>query len=253
MNQSLQAFLRDKKWRQAILILIIVCINLGAAFSQITLFVKNQSITQVFNRIEKQSDYIFLYDNAVKSTPAVSLDCEDCSIQQVIDRLEKVTDLEFKVSDKQILVKKKAAKQTATQSTVKAERIQQDSIRGRVLDDQGNPIVGASLIIKGTKIGTTTNNLGEFVVPKLSENQRVIIQCIGFRTKEQQITSTTRMIAIRLEVEAMRIEDVVIHTGLQSREKSKMIGNISSIKGEDLEAAGVTSIDKALRGKMTGV
>src|SRR5699024_9282377 len=112
---------------------------------------------------------------------------------------------------------------------------------------------GASLIIKGTKIGTTTNNLGEFVVPKLSENQRVIIQCIGFRTKEQQITSTTRMIAIRLEVEAMRIEDVVIHTGLQSREKSKMIGNISSIKGEDLEAAGVTSIDKALRGKMTGV
>lgn len=253
MNQSLQAFLRDKKWRQAILVLIIVCINLGAAFSQITLFVKNQSITQVFNRIEKQSDYIFLYDNAVKSTPAVSLDCEDCSIQQVIDRLEKATDLEFKVSDKQILVKKKAAKQAAAQSTVKAERIQQDSIRGRVLDDQGNPIVGASLIIKGTKIGTTTNNLGEFVVPKLSENQRVIIQCIGFRTKEQQITSTTRMIAIRLEVEAMRIEDVVIHTGLQSREKSKMIGNVSSIKGEDLEAAGVTSIDKALRGKMTGV
>src|SRR5699024_11730760 len=119
--------------------------------------------------------------------------------KQVIDRLEKDTDLEFKVSNKQILVKKKAAKQTAPQSAVRAEKIQQDSIRGRVLDDQGNPIVGASLIIKGTKIGTKTNDLGEFVVPKVCENQGVSIQCIGFRNKAQQMTSTNRMIADRLE------------------------------------------------------
>lgn len=236
---------------------ILFCLALfqvGVALAQINISVKLKPLTSIFNQIEKQSSYVFLYDKAVASTPAVSIDCANCSIERVIQLLETETKLEFKISGQQVLVKKKTEKPTVNSTPVAnlQSSAQKDTIQGKVVDENGKPVVGATLLIKGTKIGTSTDKDGNFKMLRVSPAQTIIANSIGYHPVEI-VAGTQKTLMVALRIKAQEIEDVVISTGLQKRERSKLVGNVSSIKGEDLEGAGITTIDKALRGKMTGV
>lgn len=231
----------------------LIFFHVGKVLAQINISVKQKSLTSIFNQIEKQSDYVFLYDKAVAGVPAVSLDCSNCSIERLIQLLEKETSLEFKISGQQVLVKKKAEKaKTTSTPAVAMQTAQKDTIRGKVVDERGNPVVGATLLIKGTKIGTSTDKDGNFKMLRVAPAQAIIANSIGYHPTEVQV-GAQKMVMVALRIKAQEIEDVVVSTGLQKRERSKLVGNVSSIKGEDLEGAGITTIDKALRGKMTGV
>lgn len=237
---------------QAIL-LILALFQVKAVLAQINVAAKQKSLTSIFNQIEKQSKYVFLYDKAVANTPSISFDCSNCSIERIVQLLEKQTKLEFKISGQQILVKKKEEKAVVNSTPAATmQTAQKDTIQGKVVDEQGNPIVGATLLIKGTKIGTSTDKNGNFKMQRISPAQTIITNSIGYHPMEV-VVEAQKTLMVALKIKAQEIEDVVISTGLQKRERSKLVGNVSSIKGEDLEGAGITTIDKALRGKMTGV
>lgn len=237
---------------QAIL-LILALFQVKAVLAQINVAAKQKSLTSIFNQIEKQSKYVFLYDKAVANTPSISFDCSNCSIERIVQLLERQTKLEFKISGQQILVKKKEEKAVVNSTPAATmQTAQKDTIQGKVVDEHGNPIVGATLLIKGTKIGTSTDKNGDFKMQRVSPAQTIITNSIGYHPMEV-IVGAQKTLMVALKIKAQEIEDVVISTGLQKRERSKLVGNVSSIKGEDLEGAGITTIDKALRGKMTGV
>lgn len=237
-----------------LLFIFLLCSQARTLVAQINVAIKQKPLTSVFNQIEKQSKYVFLYDKEVANTAALSISCTNCSIERVVELLETQTNLEFKIAGEQILVKRKPTRATlSNQEHVPAKRlIQADTVQGRVLDEQGKPVIGATLIIKGTKVGTSTDKTGMFKLQRPAEGEQLICHCVGYHPQEIKLAGQ-KMLTLTLAVHAHEIEDVLISTGLQKRQKSKMIGNISSIKGEELEAAGVTTIDKALRGKMTGV
>ncbi len=236
------------------ILLCLAVFQVGVALAQINISAKQKSLTTIFNQIEKQSSYVFLYDKAVAAVPAVTIDCSNCSIDRLIQLLEKETKLEFKVSGQQVLVKKKVEQKatTAIPAASLQQTAQSDTIKGKVIDENGKPVVGATLLIKGTKIGTSTDKDGNFKMLRVSPSQAIIANSIGYHPMEV-IVGAQKTLMVALKIKAQEIEDVVISTGFQKREKSKMIGNVSSIKGEDMELAGITSVDKALRGKMTGV
>lgn len=108
------------------------------------------------------------------------------------------------------------------------------------------------MIVKGTQIGTSTDATGSFKMIKISPAQTIVAKSIGYENHEVQVGDQTSLM-LTLRTKAQQIEDVIVSTGLQKRERDKLVGNVSSIKAEDLEGAGITTIDKALRGKMTGV
>ncbi|TDQ75393.1 SusC/RagA family TonB-linked outer membrane protein [Sphingobacterium yanglingense] len=235
------------------ILLCLAVFQVGMALAQINISAKQKSLTTIFNQIEKQSKYVFLYDKAVASSPAISFDCTNCTIERVIQLLEKETNLEFKISGQQVLVKKKTEKATATSTAAVAmQTAQRDTIKGKVVDENGKPVVGATLLIKGTKIGTSTDKDGNFKMQRVAPAQSIVANSIGYHPAEL-IVGAEKTVMVALKIRAQEIEDVVVSTGLQKRERSKLVGNVSSIKGEDLEGAGITTVDKALRGKMTGV
>ena len=231
------------------LVFLIVC-QVQFAFAQITLSGKPRNLPAIFKTIEEQSKYVFLYDRDIVGLPAVDIHCNDCPINDVIRLLEQETGLEFKISEEQILVKKKAVVKATTMAVPVVA--QQDTLKGKVVDEQGRPVIGATLLVKGTQIGTSTDQTGMFKLVKPQKGQMLRISTIGYHPQEV-VVGDQQMLTLQLLTKAQEIQDVVVSTGLQKRERSKLIGNISSIKGEDLEAAGITTIDKALRGKMTGV
>ncbi|MCA5005025.1 SusC/RagA family TonB-linked outer membrane protein [Sphingobacterium bovistauri] len=252
MKKNFTKYKEVRAFPLQMIFLLLAFFQVKMALAQINLIVNKSSLTNIIAQIEKQSDYVFLYDSNIEKFSSISINCNDCSIKKIITLLEKQTDLEFKVSNEQILVKVKPTKKMSVASSVTPLRAQVDSIVGKVLDEKGNPVIGATLLIKGTKIGTSSDKSGVFKMQRLNPSQTIVVNSIGYQSKEVPV-GNTKMLTLVLRIKEQLIDDVIISTGLQKRERSKLIGNISSIKGEDLEAAGVTTIDKALRGKMTGV
>lgn len=249
-----QAFTRLKhvKTPPVVMFFAVVLLSIQASFAQINMVAKDKSLASIFKQIEEQSDYIFLYEKEVVQVPAINFNCNGCSIDRVIQLLAKETKLEFKISGKQILVKRspKEAKTTVPMRNLQESR--RDTIQGKVVDETGKPVVGATLVLKGTKIGTSTDNSGKFKMIRLDPAQQIVVNSIGYHEEQVQVDDQ-KEVTFMLRIKTQEIDDVIVSTGFQKREKSKLVGNISSITAEDMEMAGITSVDKALRGKMTGV
>lgn len=126
-------------------------------------------------------------------------------------------------------------------------------ITGKVIDDNGEPIRGISVVVKGTSRGVTTNEEGYYTINVNENDQILVFSGIGVKTREVAIGGRT-VINISLETSSVAMEKIeIVTTGMQRREQNKMIGSVSTVTAADIENAGITSIDKAIKGKMAGV
>lgn len=129
--------------------------------------------------------------------------------------------------------------------------IEKTTITGIVTTPTGQPIEGASITIKGTKNGVVTNADGRFTIQIDDHDEVLVVTSIGYQSQEVVIMGRTEIDIILTPVTTQMAEIVI--TGFQKREKSKMIGSVSTITARDLENSGITTVDKALKGKVPGV
>ncbi|HEY5326490.1 MAG TPA: carboxypeptidase-like regulatory domain-containing protein, partial [Mucilaginibacter sp.] len=145
-----------------IIMLIITLTQVSAkSYSQlITLHEKNVSIEKVLLLIENQSGYHFIYDDKldVLKTKILNIDAEKQTINNVLDQCLNGTPVSYKIIQKTIALK--GTDQLQSVKTVVAVQ----KISGTVTDDKGGPLIGASVIVKGTPKGTVTNAAGEFSI-----------------------------------------------------------------------------------------
>ncbi len=125
-------------------------------------------------------------------------------------------------------------------------------IAGIVLDDQGEPVVGATVVVKNTTIGMITDYKGEFVFDVPNDAKTLVISFIGMQTQEFDITTEFK-VNITLKSETELLEDVVI-VGYGQQKKESIVGAITQTTGKVLErAGGVTNVGAALTGQLPGV
>jgi TonB-linked SusC/RagA family outer membrane protein len=125
-------------------------------------------------------------------------------------------------------------------------------ISGSVRDNTGEPLPGASIIIKGTKTGTTTDVSGRFTLSNVSPENTLLISFVGMNNYEVKIGNQT-VINVTLTDGSIGLEEVVA-VGYGVQKKINVVGAISSIKGETLlQSGGVTTIGQALQGKIPGL
>ncbi|MDE6623506.1 MAG: TonB-dependent receptor [Alistipes sp.] len=126
-------------------------------------------------------------------------------------------------------------------------------ITGTVYDDNNQPLPGASIIIKGTPRGTTTDAKGKFSL-QAEEGQTLAISFIGFTDKEMKVTGSMTNLSIRLETSSNAIEEVVVSVGYGQMAKKDISGAVSTVKTSDLEKGVVSAnFSDALAGRMAGV
>jgi len=125
-------------------------------------------------------------------------------------------------------------------------------LRGRIVNKDGNPLQGVSVLIAGTKNGTTTNNDGRFIINS-SGNINIVLEIsnVGFQTKTVPVGSQTE-INITLEETAAGLEDVVV-VGYGTQKKKDLTGAVGTISGNNLQSNAVTSTGQALQGKVAGL
>ena len=126
---------------------------------------------------------------------------------------------------------------------------QKTTVTGKVVDEKGVPVAGASVLERGTKNGTNTKNDGSFSL-QVKSGATLVISGVGFESRQLAASSGNLMIQLTPDVKSL---NEVVVTGFGSQIKKEVTGNIARVKGKDIEFMPTPSVDAALQGKAAGV
>lgn len=127
----------------------------------------------------------------------------------------------------------------------------QRTISGKITSDEGDPLIGATILAKGTSVGTTTDIDGNYSLSVPQEVTMLVISYTGYRSIEKPIGATNVM-DVTLEPEISQLSEVVV-VGYGTQIKSTLSGNIAKVDGEEIQGLPVSSVEQALQGKTAGV
>ena len=125
------------------------------------------------------------------------------------------------------------------------------TVSGKVTDDKGDPIIGASVTVKGTRVGTSTDQEGKYSIAVPQGGRAIVISSVGFVTQELAIGSSNNLDAM-LAVDERSLQEVVV-TGYTREKKSTFAGAASVLSGKIVENVPVGAFDQALQGRAAGV
>jgi len=233
-----------------VIFLFIACTQISArGFSQtITLSQKNATLKKIFKEINKQTGYQFFYqDELLKQGGRIDINVKNASIEQVLSLCFKDLPFTYTVMENTIILKEKIP------DVVAVAILPPPVVKGIIMGDQGTPLQGVSVVVKGTTNGTVTNARGEFSLENVSTDAVLIFSFIGYDRQEVRISSQTETLRINLKL-AVSILDALIVTGYSTKKPSEITGAVQKIGGDDLRSS-VTSANTLamLKGKASGL
>lgn len=231
------------------LMLVLVFDISASVFSQnskISVKIENGSLSEIFARIEEQTDYRFFYQNEqIKNLEKKSISVENENIVNLIGNLLENTGLTFKQVDRNIII------YPTTDKSGKNFEQQTINVTGKVTDSSGSPLPGVTVVVKGTTQGIITDGSGEYYLTNVPSEATIIFSFVGMKTQEVLIDGKNR-INIILQDETIGLEEVVA-IGYGTMKKSDLTGSVTSVSSDDLAAFPAQGINQAIQGRATGV
>ena len=228
-----------------------------SSYSQNTRFslrMENVTIQQVFDEIQKKSEFIIFYkDDQVDLNHRSNVDVENATVDQILDLALNGTDLGYKIIDRQIVILKDKMKELTSliETETNAQQPQKKYLSGTVKDTRGLSLPGVTVIVKGTTIGSITDNDGKFKLSVSTDTKTLIFSFVGMKSQECSVNGR-QQIDIVLEEETVGIDEVIA-IGYGTVKKSDLTGAVSSVKTGELQQTPMTSIDQGLIGRASGV
>ena len=212
----------------------------------VTLNLVNKPLSQFITLVEKQTDFKFFYEErTIDVNRAVNLNVRNVEVKQALEQVLGDTDIAYTITGKRILLMKKDDKK------LKNSRGVPNEIAGTVIGEDGEPIIGVSIRVKGKNVGTITNADGAYRLVLPPNSDVIQISYIGYVTKEITLKDNNwRKVVLKEDVNML--DDVVV-VGYGTMKKRDLTGAISTIKTEEMGLAGVASIGHALEGKAAGL
>ncbi|MET7254702.1 TonB-dependent receptor [Dyadobacter fermentans] len=223
---------------------------------RISISVTEMDMEKVLEKIEGQTKVRFIYSaEVIHAERKVTLDYQNQRLDTVLETLLGPLGIEYKVSKKTILLRKAAEKKTSLKTEPfenTAPRAQTDrDITGKVLDEKGEPIPGASVVVKGTTVGTSTNIEGIYQLSVPEDKDIVIFSFVGYISQEIRIGNAANL-DITLKVDEKALEEVVV-VGFGEQKKVSVTGSVSSVTSEVLQQSSSASLANSLSGRLPGL
>lgn len=219
---------------------------------KVSLSLNNASLEEAFEEISKQTNFKFFYeDELIKKAPRVSVKVTNAPLKAVVSDLLEKNHLDYKIIDETITVS--AATDNQQHRGTGATRLAvQQTVQGLVSDSDGSPLVGATVLVKGSTGGTTTDGQGRYSI-NAPANGTLVVRSIGHQTQEVSINNRTT-INIQLEAVNNTLEVVdVVATGYQNIDRKLFTGASTKLHALDAERNGVPDISRMLEGQVAGV
>ncbi|NCT08971.1 MAG: hypothetical protein GW772_02660 [Flavobacteriia bacterium] len=216
----------------------------------VSLDYENVSLETVFNKIESITDYKFVFkDKDVDYKKNVSIKATKEELSDVLKKLFANTKIGFSLNGKQIiLIPKNQEVSISTNSIINTQQIK---ISGIIIDENKNPLPGASIVIKGTLKGTETDFNGKFILDVESETSIIVVSFLGYSNNEVVVGKET-FFEIVLKEDSSQLEEIVV-VGYGSQNIEKVANSVSTIKSKDLLSSPIASFEEGLAGQLTGV
>ncbi|WP_347396118.1 SusC/RagA family TonB-linked outer membrane protein, partial [Parabacteroides leei] len=225
-----------------LLCIIHISANTYAQTTQVSIDVKNGTFYDVVKQVEKQSEYLFFYNSKdIPNDLPFSLQKTKSNITVILDYLVEKYDLSYKIDDRQIFLTKNAV----------IQQQQGKRITGIVKEPNGEPIIGANVMEKGTTNGTITDVDGKFSLEVFSDNATVIISYIGYLSNAVSIKGQS-VFNITLKEDSQSLEEVVV-VGYGTQKKATLTGAVSNIGNEELIKTRSENVKNMISGKIPGV
>ena len=226
-----------------VLLLLVGFLHVSATVNgqmKVSLNLNHVEIGKVLSNIEKQTNYRFLYNNALQGIQQkISIDVHDAGITDVLTTIFSGTDLTYKMLDNNLIV--------VVSSSQKFQDLQ---VTGKVTGENGEALTGVSVRLKGTSRGTVTDSAGNFTLT-VPGNGILIISYIGYQ--DQQIAvNNQNVLDIKLTQSNNALDQVVV-VGYGVQRKIDVTGATATIKGAELVKQPVLTATQAMQGKTAGV
>jgi TonB-linked SusC/RagA family outer membrane protein len=225
-----------------VLVLLAVLEVKAGAYAQgsITLNMQQVEIQKVLNRIEKQGEFRFLYNYDLESLKKkVDVNFQQSGIKDALDKLLVNTDLTYKILENNLVV--------VMSSTLEKQDIR---ITGKITGANGEALSGVSVLVKGSSVGTNTDNNGNFTLT-VPEEATLIISYIGYETKEIKVNKQS-VVNIQISPSTKQLDQIVV-IGYGALRQKDITSAISTVDVKDISTRPIVSADEALAGKSPGV
>lgn len=252
MKNKSEMFSRSVKKGKLLLFLSFICISSALlandlAYAQQTFFTFSMNgvkIQSVFERIEEESEFVFFYsDKVINPKEIVSVSANNETVNQILDKLLAGYGVDYSIKNRQITLTKQVS--ASPQQSQKGQEV-----RGIVKDEVGSPIIGATIMIKGSDKGVITDIDGLYSIIVPSDEAVLRISYVGYVTQEVKVEGRST-IAITLKEDSKMLEDVVV-IGYGQQKKSGVVASVNSVSADEIKAP-VRNLTNNLAGQIAGL
>lgn len=227
---------------------------------RVSLELRNEPLRTAFSQIEKQTDFRFAYNRQqVDTYSGVNLPRGNYTVEKALDLLLGNTHLLYRLVNNKIIVYRSddsTGGRTPAEVQEMAERQTGGTLKGKVLNEKGEPVVGASVLLTGTDKGTSAGLTGEFILEGVKAGKYTVqVSAVGYQGITQAVTITegaTTSLNFQLKAGGNNLNEVVV-TGYSRQSKREVTGAASTISAQAIEQSPVTSVESAIQGRVAGV
>ena len=206
----------------------------GQITQRVSLNLQNATMGEFIRQVKQQTGYTFFYnDKVLKALEPLTVREENVPLEEVLRNVLDGTRFTFVVEGKTIILKEAAP------------QVQERVVKGGVRDAQGNALPGASVIIKGTTIGTATDVDGKYTLSMPDGNHVLVFSMMGMQNREEPV-GTRKEINVTLQEKVSEMDEVVV-TGIFTRKKESFTGSSSTFTNKELKMIGNANVLESLK------
>ncbi|MCG6190329.1 TonB-dependent receptor [Maribellus maritimus] len=211
------------------------------------LSVRDASIVQVLEEIEKQTEFGFLFKtNQLNLDERYTLDLKRTKIETVMSKLLNGELYSYQIMDRIIVISKQST-EVSTDGEQLSERV-----TGKVTDNNGQPLPGVTVLVKGTTNGTVTDADGQYILSNVPEDATLQFSFVGM-LKQEVLVGNQTIIDVAMTEDAIGLDEVMV-VGYGTQKKADLTGAVSAVQGEELaKKIDVTNTATALQGLSPGL
>ena len=228
--------------------LFFVFTAMGNGFSQqkVNMKLGETTVKAALIEFQRQTQRMVIYsDDNIESSRRVVADFTDIGVEEFLKALLEGSNMTYRMMEGYVVITR--------QDKVSVPQREEHVVKGKVVDEKGHPLPGVTVVVKGSKLGVSTDANGDYriMLPHLG-NITISFSFIGMETREIKYAGTDTINVVMREA-VSQLEEVIVSTGYQHINLRETTSAIQSIKAEDIVVSGLTSIDQMLEGHIPGM
>ncbi|WP_245747647.1 TonB-dependent receptor [Parapedobacter koreensis] len=232
------------------ILLLISCLQVSAfTYAQrVTLQKQQATLVEVFKDIKKQTGYHIFYDTwTIRNTKPISINVKEATIEEVLSESLKGQGLGYKLVAQNIIITSGSINLPMREG----ENRQEITITGKVTDEQGRPLEGVTVIVKGGTRAVTTDPEGNYRIQLPNRSEVLVFSIIGYAPVEIS-ASAGNTINVTLKEQVSGLDEVVV-VGYGTQRIATVTGSVATVKGETLTKAPAINLSNAMVGRLPGL